>query len=230
METNKYTILVTDDEEKIRLELEGTLTEDPRYKVVCASSGREAVDYAYNHHTDLMILDFMMPGMSGREVIRLVREFDKRLPIIMLTANAETGNHADNMNAGANDYLLKPHDPDILLAHVNRQLEIANATIDTIIKFGPYTFDTFSHQVSGKGFEPFRLTPITARIIEVLARNTHRYMTASAIQMAVYNDANGIQTDSLRRNVDRLNEIFLENVNRKIVNREGERGYELILN
>ena len=116
-------ILVVDDEEPVRLLLRDTLELDA-YDVVEAENGPKALASFDDRRPDGVILDIMMPGMSGIDVLREIRarEGGEDIPVILLTAAGDDRTTWDGWSAGASCYLTKPFDPDNLLSWVERML------------------------------------------------------------------------------------------------------------
>ncbi len=118
--SKKTSVLVADDDPRLlklvqrNLELNG-------YRVLTAMDGTNALKMAEAEELDLLLLDIMMPGMDGRDVCRRVREFST-VPIIMLTARAAEADKVAGLDAGADDYLAKPFDPNELLARIRALL------------------------------------------------------------------------------------------------------------
>ena len=112
-------ILIVDDEPHIRMLLEESLSdvEDEGVTIITAANGREALDLIQRHRPGLVLLDVMMPELNGYDVCRLVRADPElsRTHIIMLTAKGQDADRLRGHEAGANDYLTKPFDPDEIL-------------------------------------------------------------------------------------------------------------------
>ena len=125
MASSDYTILVVDDDENNRDMLSRRLKRK-EYKVLTASDGPEALELAGRELIDLVILDIMMPGMSGLEVLKLLRQTRTatELPVIMASAKGESQDVVNALELGANDYATKPLDFPVLLARVESQLRL----------------------------------------------------------------------------------------------------------
>jgi len=108
-----YKILLTDDDEMVLLSLEELLLSEDGFDVATASNGKEAIEKAGADKFDAIVLDVVMPGMSGFEVCRTLRgmENTKDTPIIMLTAKSADADRKEGLDAGANRFLPKPTDP-----------------------------------------------------------------------------------------------------------------------
>lgn len=128
MSTETTSLLVVDDEE---LNREGLARHLQRhgYSVTVAASGREAIELLGRHRFDLVLLDIMMPGMTGLEVLKRLRRVDSLidLPIIMVTARGDSADVVEALELGANDYLTKPLDLPVALARVRTQLALKRA-------------------------------------------------------------------------------------------------------
>ncbi|MFH1783167.1 MAG: response regulator [Candidatus Omnitrophota bacterium] len=121
----KYKILIVDDEEVIRDSIKQLLLAEKRYIVSTASSGEEAIEKALETIPDLILLDIMMPGLSGLDVIaRLKEKLDRYIPIIMLTAKGDVKSIYDAEFLGATDYIIKPFRLKELLKLVRKYADI----------------------------------------------------------------------------------------------------------
>ncbi len=117
------TILVADDEEDLRVIVQMT-SEDPNHRIVEASDGQAALALTRKERPDLVILDWMMPGMTGIEVVKALRQDPEtsHIPVIMLTAKGQAGDQEEGSGAGAFAYLVKPFSPLQLLKKVQEAL------------------------------------------------------------------------------------------------------------
>jgi DNA-binding response OmpR family regulator len=119
-------ILTVDDEPRFTKLIEANLLAEG-YEVLVAHDGQTALDITVNNNPDLILLDVMMPEMSGFEVLSRIREFSN-VPIIMLTAKGEEADRVEGLNRGADDYVVKPFSATELLARVNAVLRRAKIT------------------------------------------------------------------------------------------------------
>jgi len=118
-------ILVVDDDKKIVL-LVKSLLEKEGYETIEAYSGKMALDILQDSEPDLILLDVMMPEMDGMETCRRIKGKDntRSIPVIVLTAKKDVSDKIAGLEAGANDYIVKPFNPDELLARIKAQLRI----------------------------------------------------------------------------------------------------------
>ena len=162
MGNGAYKILVVEDEPDIRKLVHYNLAQD-HYKVLEAESGDQALKLIHRDKPSLVILDLMMPGMSGLEVCRVLRGQDEtaKLPILMLTAKAGEADRVLGLELGADDYLAKPFSPRELVARVRAILRRANGAgrTETLPAYqkGGLKIDFATYEVSVRG-KPIKLT------------------------------------------------------------------------
>lgn len=176
MEDNRQAaILVVDDEERIRRLLKMYLERED-YQIEEAENGDEALEMALSKDYDLVILDIMMPGIDGVEVCKKLRE-KKATPVIMLTAKGEEANRVQGLEAGADDYIVKPFSPREVVLRVKAILRRSSQTsylkTDTtaknILVFPHLTIDHDAHRVTADGKE-VNLTPKEYELLYFLAK------------------------------------------------------------
>lgn len=124
MDNNKKKILVVDDESGL-VEMLSIRLEANNYQVIAASDGQEGLDKARAESPDLIILDLMLPKLDGCQVCRALKSDEKykQIPIVIFTARAQESDVKAGNEAGADAYITKPFEPDILLAKVNQLIE-----------------------------------------------------------------------------------------------------------
>jgi two-component system phosphate regulon response regulator PhoB len=163
-------ILVVDDEPDLRELIEYNLTHNG-YSVLSAGDGMAALEIAQSHAPDLIVLDVMMPGMSGIEVAQRLRTQTQTssIPIIMLTAKAEEAHELEGFGAGVDDYMSKPFSMQILLARINSLTRRrGSSTMNTAdLSLGPITIDLNEHLVS-IDTTPVQLTITEFRLLSTL--------------------------------------------------------------
>ncbi|HEX5820417.1 MAG TPA: response regulator transcription factor [Solirubrobacterales bacterium] len=177
-------ILVVEDERPIAefvqrgLEAEG-------YSVSCAYDGEEGLALARTGDYALIILDVLLPKLSGLEVIKTIRDGDEALPVIMLTALAETDDVVAGLDLGANDYLTKPFAFAELLARIRAHLRQPGQTSGTSLEVGGISLDFRTREVDRDG----RAVKLTAREFELLAylmRHPDQVLSRAQILNAVW--------------------------------------------
>ncbi len=166
-------ILVVDDERKIVDIVKGYLEKDG-YKVLAAYDGKVALDMAKNQAPDLIVLDLMLPEISGWDVCRSLRA-ESNVPIIMLTALDEDTDKIVGLELGADDYVVKPFNPKELLSRVRAVLRRAESAAEKrrIIEFGELRIDLERHEVR-RGEKLVELTPTEFELLRVLTESPGR--------------------------------------------------------
>ena len=190
-------ILVVDDERAVReslrraLELEG-------YEVQLAADGAEAIERlgADNGHPDAVVLDILMPGIDGIEVCRYLRRTGNTTPVLMLTARDGVGDRVAGLDAGADDYLVKPFALEELLARVRALLRRATPGPDEVLRFADVELSPSRREVT-RGGEPIGLTRTEFNLLELFLRNPRQVLTRSVIFERVWGYDFGFASNSL---------------------------------
>ncbi len=186
------TMLVVDDDRKLIDMLRRTLAYEG-YRVVTAVDGHEALDKARRHKPDLVVLDWMLPGMDGIEVVRVLRETDAT-PILMLTARDGVEDRVEGLDSGADDYLVKPFAPTELLARVRALLRRAPATSPAQpIGYGDLSLEPLSREVR-RGERLINLSPKEFDLLALFLRHPRQVLLRDQILESVWGydfDGNG---------------------------------------
>jgi len=210
-------LLVIDDDTRIRTLLKQYLTENG-FRVSVAGNADEARRKLVGLDFDLLIVDVMMPGESGVELTKSLREH-KTVPILMLTALSETDSRIAGLEAGADDYLPKPFDPRELILRINNILRRGGPQqtpkVEQIV-FGPYTFQIARRELK-KGGEPLKLTDREQEILAIFAERAGETIPRHEL---VANDSEvgertiDVQINRLRRKIERdpANPVWLQTV------------------
>lgn len=191
-------ILVVDDESQITRVLRHSLTAH-RYDVRTAADGISALDTFRDWHPDLIITDLQMPEMDGIELCLEVRKVSS-LPIIVLSVKGEERTKVAALDAGADDYVLKPFGIDELLARVRaalRRLPEAPMETETKLEDGDFVIDPSTREVLVKG-ESIHLTPKEFDLLVFLFHNRSKVITHRAILAAIWGGNFTEQTEYLR--------------------------------
>jgi two-component system, OmpR family, KDP operon response regulator KdpE len=200
------TILVVDDEPQIRRVLRTTLTSQG-YAVVEARSGDEALELIRGEHVDLILLDVNMPGRSGLETCREVRQASD-VPIIMLTVRNSERDKVQALDAGADDYVVKPFGAEELMARIRAALRRA-VPAEALPAFvsNDLRIDFENRSVVAKG-EPVRLTPKEFDLLRQLVANQGKALAHRRLLQAVWGPDYGEETEYLR--------VFINQLRKKI--------------
>jgi DNA-binding response OmpR family regulator len=179
-------ILVVEDDPTLRMGLRATLR-SAGFHVLLASTGVEGRDMALSESPDLVLLDVMLPGMNGFEILRDIRQHDPGLPVIMLTAKGEEQDKVQGLRLGADDYVVKPFGIAELLARVDanlRRTRIVEAATE-VVEVGLARFDFRSHEAQRDG-QPVELTALEAKLLRYLARHEGMVLSRQQILDAVW--------------------------------------------
>lgn len=200
-------ILVVDDEPDI-VALVAFHLGRAGYRVSTASSGTEAVELATRDRPALIVLDLMLPGLSGFEVLEWLRRDDRthRIAVLMLTARRDEPDRIRGLSMGADDYLTKPFSPQELVLRVGailRRLGPAMHAPPDLMALGPVTIDRSAHRVSVDG-EEVELTPTEYRLLLTLAERRGTVQARKHLLETVWGAAPDIQTRTVDMHVQRL--------------------------
>ena len=171
-------ILIVEDDPAILIVLQRSLAYEG-YTVDIATDGRTGLNLAHDHHPDLVILDWMLPGMDGLEVCRRLR-LQGGLPILMLTAKDTIQDRVQGLDAGADDYIIKPFNLDELTARIRALLRRTQTERNQVYNFADLTMDTSSRQVT-HGKRPVSLTAKEYELLELFLRHPRQVLTREVI-------------------------------------------------
>lgn len=177
-------ILVIEDEPGIADFLERGLSAQG-YQVSCALDGEAGLFKALKDDVDLVVLDLMLPGRSGLEILSSLRERKPGLPVIVLTARAEVEQRVRGLDAGAVDYLTKPFSISELAARVRAQLRVAAQVPRTKLQAGDIEVDLLSREVR-RDDRPVRLSSTEFELLVYLMRNRGHVLSRPQILRAVW--------------------------------------------
>ncbi len=214
-------LLVVDDEPNIR----DLLAESLRFagfEVVTASDGLEAVAAATRERPDLVVLDVMMPGIDGFEVVRRLRAEGARVPVLFLTARDDKADAINGLTVGGDDYVTKPFSLGEVVARIRALLRrsgyVAPDVVTDRLTFADIELDDEAHEVFKAG-ERVELSPTEFNLLRYLMENPGRVLSKSQILDHVWNydfggEANVVETyvSYLRRKVDTTEPRLLHTV------------------
>lgn len=172
-------ILIIEDEYKIANAIKRGL-EQQSYAVDVCYDGDEGLDEARSYNYDLIILDRMLPGMDGISILKNLRTDNIHIPILFLTAKDRIIDKAEGLNAGADDYLVKPFAFVELIARVRALLRRPRQTVDTKLKYLDLTLDTTNFTCSRQNTD-IQLTAKEFALLDYLMRNPERILTKDMI-------------------------------------------------
>lgn len=205
----KKKILIIDDDEHIGKMLSEVLIKEG-YEVLIAFSGTEALLVLANSKPDIILLDLMLPGLSGEELLPKI----KKIPVIVISAKVDIDNKVELLLAGASDYLTKPFDTKELLARIAVQLRNSDiSTTNPILTFDNLLLDTDCRIVTVEKKE-IKLTRTEYAILKILMKNPTQVITKSSLLESISNDTPDCTDSSLKVHISNLRKK-LRNVGKK---------------
>ena len=200
-------VLIVDDEPNIR-EVVGLYLRRDGHTVVSVTDGEEALEAFRESEPDLVVLDLMLPKISGLEVCRRMRA-DRRVPLIMLTARGEEEERIVGLSLGADDYVVKPFSPRELAARVAavlRRVEESSGDVDQkVLSFDGLRIDPNTREVLVRG-EPATLTAREFDLLHYLASSPNRVYTRDQLMELVWGYTFSADTSTVTVHVRRLRE------------------------
>ena len=232
MKSNKKILLVEDDPNFGRI-LKDYLTIN-NYEVSLAVNGIEGFEKFNRSEFDLCILDIMMPFKDGLTLAREIREVNEAIPLIFLTAKNLKDDVLKGYKIGADDYLTKPFDSEILLAKIksilNRKPIVNNEEKDTFefeFEFGDFNFNSKLRILTHKDGESYKLSPKENQLLKMLVINFDDLLPRDIALNKIWRDANYFTSRSMDVYIAKLRKYLDKDVSLKIINVHGE-GFRLM--
>lgn len=194
-------VLVVEDDPDLRRSLAATLREE-NYAVDAAGDGTEGFERARENDYDLIVLDVMLPGLSGWEFLQKLRP-TKTTPVLMLTARDAVQDRVKGLNQGADDYLTKPFDIDELLARIRALIRRAAGQSQPLLTIRDLSIDTALRKVLWRGEE----VPVTAReyaLVEYLALHQGEVVTRTTLYEHLFDEDDSTLSNLLDVHVSNL--------------------------
>ena len=189
-------ILVVEDEKKVARFLEQGLREEG-YSVDVSHDGTDGLLKAHVHDYDLLVLDVMLPGKSGLEVVRELRARESSVPVLLLTARGDQDDIVLGLDAGADDYLTKPFGFDELLARVRALLRRGGSARPDRVIYDDLELDRVTHKAH-RGGDRLDLTPKEFQLLEFLMLNAERVVRRTELLEKVWD----LQFDPMSNVID----------------------------
>lgn len=180
-------LLLADDEKELTNALVAILKHS-NYTVDAVYNGTDALDYALSGEYDGIILDIMMPGLDGMEVLKKLREKGISTPVLFLTAKTEVDDRIRGLDLGADDYLPKPFDMGELLARVRAMLRRKTDFAPTNLTCGNLTLDRAGYELITPGHEKFHLASREFQMMEMLMTSPGRIISVDTFMDRIWAD------------------------------------------
>jgi two-component system response regulator MtrA len=197
----KGRVLVVDDDTALS-EMIGIVLRSEGFEPVFCADGDEALETFRSTQPDLVLLDLMLPGKDGTEVCRLIRA-ESGVPIVMLTAKADTVDVVLGLESGADDYIAKPFKPKELIARVRARLRRSDEPAPEHLRIGDLSIDVTGHRVTRDG-AVISLTPLEFDLLVALARKPWQVFTREVLLERVWGYRHAADTRLVNVHVQRL--------------------------
>jgi two-component system response regulator MtrA len=194
-------IMVVDDDQDLA-EMLGIVLTGSGFEVDLVNSGDQVMAIFEQHDPDLVLLDVMLPGLSGIEVCTLIRE-KSMVPIVMLTAKGDSYDVVKGLEAGADDYVVKPFNPSELVARIKVRLRRSSTESSTTLRIGNILIDQVAHTIIRNG-KTIPLTRLEFDLLVALAKEPGRVFTRDALLSEVWGYQHAADTRLVNVHVQRL--------------------------
>lgn len=195
-------VMVVDDDQDLA-EMLGIVLTGAGIDVDLVSRGDEVMDVFRNNPPDLVLLDVMLPGLDGIEVCKQIRK-ESLVPIVMLSAKGDTQDVVRGLEAGADDYMVKPfRHPSELIARIRTRLRRTNSDVTAPLMIGDLAIDVTGHEVTRAG-KPISLTRLEFDLLVALAKEPGRVFTRDALLGEVWGYRHSTDTRLVNVHVQRL--------------------------
>ncbi|HSV97744.1 MAG TPA: response regulator transcription factor [Spirochaetota bacterium] len=218
-------ILLVEDDPKVASFIQKGLKEEG-YAVDTCSDGEDGAHWAVENEYDLIILDVMLPSMSGLEICRHVRSKSKPTPVLMLTARDSNDDIVSGLDSGADDYLTKPFSFDVLLARVRALLRRVQEYRTATLRLADLEMDPSRRRVARAGVD-IRLTGKEYALLEYLMRNPGIVLSESRIIEHVWDMNHDSMTNTVNVYIHHLRNKIDRDDNRRLIHTIRGAGYML---
>jgi DNA-binding response OmpR family regulator len=226
--SNASRLLVVDDDQDLRHTLAEQLSLYDEFEVATAETASGAVGTVRSDRIDLAIMDVGLPDMDGREAVKLMRRNGFRSPIIMLTAQGSDADTVLGLEAGANDYVVKPFKFAVLLARIRAQLRQYEASEDAVFQIGPYTFRPGAKLLVNDKGSKLKLTEKETAILRFLYRAGQKVVGRDTLLSEVWGYNAAVTTHTLETHIYRLRQKIEPNPSNARILLTEPGGYKLI--
>lgn len=218
-------VLVVEDELKMANLLKAGLAEEG-HSVLVANTAPDGLQLAAAYDCDVAVLDVMLPGFDGFELVRRMRKGGLRTPVLMLTARDATADVVKGLSAGADDYLKKPFSFDELLARLLALSRRGPVTQSVLLRVEDLQLDTSTHQVD-RNHKPVALTKKEYSLLEFLMRNAGRVLSRDTIIEAVWGYDGTVENNTLEAFIKLLRKKIDEGHAKKLIHTVRGFGYRI---
>ena len=226
--SNASRLLVVDDDRDLRDTLVEQLGLHEGFHIATAENAAQAMDAIKGDRIDLAIMDVGLPDMDGCEAVKRMRQEGFRSPIIMLTGQGSDADTVMGLEAGANDYVVKPFKFAVLLARIRAQLRQYEASEDAVFQIGPYTFRPGSKLLTNEKGSKLKLTEKETAILRYLYRAGQAVVGRETLLAEVWGYNSNVTTHTLETHIYRLRQKIEVDPSRAVILVTEPGGYKLI--
>ncbi|HEY9714045.1 MAG TPA: response regulator transcription factor [Chroococcales cyanobacterium] len=219
-------VLLVEDDEELSEVLKHTLV-SRGFTVQTARDGSAALDLLRVNKYDVIVLDWMMPGLSGIDVCKQLRAGGNHTPILMLTARTSDDDTETGLDAGADDYLTKPFENKILAARLRALLRRPATCVQPVISIRGIDWDSNNGKASRDG-QPLHVRPMVAKLFDFFVRHPDQFFTAEALLERVWHDDAMASPETVRAHIKLLRRSLDIPGQPSLITTERHRGYKLI--
>lgn len=217
-------ILVVDDEAVLLDMLRATL-ESKGHVAQCVASGKQALEHLRVYHYDLIVMDWVMPEVSGIDVLKRFRsEMHGKTPVLLLTAKTSVDEKEKGLDTGADDYLTKPFDQRELLARVRALLRRPQSLSDTILKAGDLELDPALCQIRKEG-KILKVRPKVYSLLEFFMRHPNQVFEPHTLLDRIWPDDSSASYETLRTHIKLLRKAIGDEKESAIIENLRNMGY-----
>lgn len=221
-------ILLVEDDDDLAEVLRHTLA-NRGFTVQSVPDGNSAMDLLRVNKYDVIVLDWMMPGLSGIDVCKSLRAAGNRTPILMLTARTSDDDTERGLDAGADDYLTKPFENKILAARLRALMRRPPITLAPVMQVADITWDPAQGTAFRDGKE-LKLRPMVAKLLDFFLRHRGQFFTAEALLERVWHDDSLAALETVRAHIKLLRKAIDKPGANSLIETERHRGYRLTPN
>lgn len=225
---NKLSILLVEDEENFGVVLQNYL-ELNNYSVVLCKNGKDGLDQFKQGEYDLCVLDVMMPEMDGFTLANEIRRLNKQIPLVFLTAKTQKQDIVKGYQVGADEYITKPFDTELLLLKINAIVHrsAGSKNNDTEFTLGHFVFNSITRELAnGKKIQ--KLSPKETKLLELLCQNLNRVVPREVALNKIWKDDSYFAARSMDVFLAKLRKYLKSDERIEIMNVHGN-GFRLLV-
>ncbi len=219
-------VLIIEDEQRLARNISKVLKEEMSFAVDISHDGLDGRHMAMTNPYDLIILDLMLPKVSGLEILQHLRQKNNEVAVLVLSARDTQKDKIKGLRMGCDDYMTKPFDMDELLARCNALIRRCYNRVIPLLKVGPITIDTTSHIVTCKGKQEI-LPAMEYRLLEYLAMRTGQIVSKTDIIEHLYDFYEENFSNVIEVYISSLRKRFDNNPKHKLIHTIRGQGYML---